>query len=102
MLREVRLDRGYGGIQRDYQHLPGVQLLCAIKGGGRSKVTLLGRIWNRVMVARKRIQIEQNIGHLKNWRLLTGLYRSDKDHYNGCFGVIAGLHNFRILNSLNW
>jgi len=101
-LREVRLDRGYGGIQRDYESLPGVHLLAGIKGGGRSKVTLLGRIWNRVMVAKKRIQIEQNIGHLKNWRLLAGLYRGHKSHYHSSFGVIAGLHNFRILNSLSW
>lgn len=107
--REVRLDRSYSGIDRSYSgidrsyaHLPGVHLLAGIKGAGRSKITLLGRLWNRVMVAKKRIQVEQNIGHLKNWRLLSGLWRSHKTHYHSAFPVIAGLHNFRILNSLSW
>jgi hypothetical protein len=54
------------------------------------------------MIAKKRIQIEQNIGHLKNWRLLHGLYCGHKSHDQCCFSVIAGLHNFRILNSLRW
>lgn len=101
-VRRVRLDRGYSGIEKGYLTLPGVQILAAMKGTSRSHVTLLGKLWNRVMVSRKRIQIEQNIGHLKNWRINSGLYRGQRDTHEHTLCVCAGLHNFRILGQLSW
>jgi hypothetical protein len=100
--RRVRLDRGYSGLDKLYPDLPGVQLLCALKGTSRSTVTALGKDWNQVMVARGRIQIEQNIGHLKNWRVLSGLYRARVESHPQTMAVVAGLHNFRILGQLHW
>lgn len=107
--RRVRLDRGYSGMDKngrpeksEYGSLPGVEILAAIKGGGRVKVTALGKAWNRAMVSPQRMQVEQNIGHLKNWRVLSGLYRAEVARHASTFSVVAGLHNFTILGDLNW
>ena len=82
--------------------VPGIEVLAAIKGGGQVKVTALGKAWNRVVVSPQRMQVEQNIGHLKNWRVLSGLFRAAPERHEDTFAVVAGLHNFRILGSLNW
>ncbi len=107
--RRVRLDRGYSGLEKEgkpeknqYGSLPGVKVLAALKGSGRSKLTVLGKAWNYTMVSPQRMQVEQNIGHLKNWRVLSGLYRADWQRHQSTVAVVAGLHNFGILGSLNW
>lgn len=100
--RRVRLDRGYSGIEKEYGDVPGVKILAALKGTSRSKVTPLGRAWNQVMVSRQRIQVEQNIGHLKNWRVLSGCYRAQVRTHPQAVAVVAGLHNFTILGALTW
>ena len=107
--RRVRLDRGYSGLETqgrpekcEYGSLPGLEVLAALKGSGRNKLTSLGKAWNYVMVSPQRMQVEQNIGHLKNWRVLSGLFRADKERHQSTFAVVAGLHNFRILGCLSW
>ncbi|BCM91509.1 hypothetical protein IAD21_03384 [Abditibacteriota bacterium] len=100
--RRLRLDRGYSGIEKEYPLLQRVQILAALKGTKHSKVTLLGRMWNRVMVSRQRIQVEQNIGHLKNWRVLSGLYRARVCTHQNTLTLVAGLHNFTLLGRLHW
>ena len=107
--RRARLDRGYSGLDKagrpeksEYGSLPGIEILAAIKGHGRVKVTALGKAWNRVVVSPQRMQVEQNIGHLKNWRVLSGLFRADTQRHESTFAVVAGLHNFRILGALSW
>lgn len=107
--RRVRLDRGYSGLDKagspeksEYGSLPGLEVLAALKGSGPKKLTSLGKAWNYVMVSPQRMQVEQNIGHLKNWRVLSGLFRADKERHLSTFALVAGLHNFRILGSLNW
>ena len=98
--RSVRLDRGYSGIEKTYDQLQGVHLLVALKGTSRTRVTLLGRMWNQRIVAPLRMQVEQNIGHLKNWRLLAGRYRGLTAHHHAYFQTIAGLHNFKMLKAI--
>ena len=107
--RRVRMDRGYSGLDKagspeksEYGSLPGIEVLAAIKGCGKVKVTALGKAWNQVVVSPQRMQVEQNIGHLKNWRVLSGLFRAAPERHENTFAVVAGLHNFRILGSLNW
>ena len=107
--RRVRMDRGYSGLDKagspeksEYGSLPGIEVLAAIKGCGQVKVTALGKAWNQVMVSPQRMQVEQNIGHLKNWRVLSGLFRAAPERHESTFAVVAGLHNFRILGSLDW
>ena len=101
-VRRVRLDRGYSGIEKEYPTYPRVQILAALKGTSRSKVTPLGKIWNQRMVSRGRIQVEQNIGHLKNWRVLSGIYRAAVSTHEPTVRLVAGLHNFTILGQLQW
>jgi len=107
--RRVRLDRGYSGLEQtgspekcEYGSLPGLEVLAALKGSGQKKLTALGKAWNYVLVSPQRMQVEQNIGHLKNWRVLSGLFRADKERHESTFAVVAGLHNFHILGSLSW
>ena len=109
--RRVRLDRGYAGIAKTYGGtakapddwgLQNTALLVSIKGGSRHKITALGKAWNRAMVSPLRMQVEQNIGHLKNWRVLSGVYRAEFFTHQETIALVAGLHNFRILGSLNW
>ena len=103
------MDRGYSGLDKvgqpeksEYGSLPGVKVLAALKGSGAAKLTALGKAWNYAMISPLRMQVEQNIGHLKNWRVLSGLYRADWQKHQSTVAVVAGLHNFRILGSLNW
>ena len=107
----MRLDRGYAGIAKTYGGtakapddwgLQNTALLVSIKGGSRHKITALGKAWNRAMVSPLRMQVEQNIGHLKNWRVLSGVYRAEFSTHQETIALVAGLHNFRILGSLNW
>ena len=107
--RRVRMDKGYSGLEKEgkpekseYGSLPGVQVLASLKGTGHYKLTALGKAWNYAMVSPQRMQVEQNIGHLKNWRVLSALYRADWQKHQSTVAVVAGLHNFRMLGSLNW
>lgn len=107
--RRVRLDRGYSGLDKagspekcEYGSLFGIKVLAALKGSGQKRLTALGKAWNYVLVSPQRMQVEQNIGHLKNWRVLSGLFRADRERHESTFAVVAGLHNFHILGSLSW
>lgn len=100
--RRLFLDRGYSGIETSYPDVQRVQILAALKGTGRHKVTLLGQLWNRRLVSRTRIQIEQNIGHLKNFRVWSGSFRAQTHKHHDTVRVVAGLHNFRQLGKLAW
>ena len=98
----MRLDRGYSGIEKQYCASPHLEVRAALKGTSKSKVTLLGQLWNRLMVSRGRIQIEQDIAHLKNWRVLSGLYRAQVQTHAQTVVLVAGLHNFNRLGRLHW
>lgn len=107
--RRVRMDRGYCGVEKEglahqgrYGTLPAVELLVSLKSTSKAKVTLLGQAWNHCIVSPKRMQVEQNIGHLQHWRLLEGRYRARLQSHNQAFALVAGLHNFKMLGSLNW
>ena len=100
--RRLFLNRGYSGLENSYPDVQRVQILAALKGTGRHKVTLLGQLWNRRVVSRTRIQVEQNIGHLKNFRVLSGLFRAHTHQHHDTVRVVAGLHNFKILKKMAW
>ncbi len=77
-------------------------MMVAVKGTSKAKATALGKAWNEAMISPLRMQVEQNIGHLQNWRLLQGRYRAHVENHNSAFSLIAGLHNFKMLGCLSW
>ena len=99
--RKVRLDRGYCGAETEWQEVKSIEIVIGVKGTRYRKVTALGRALNHVL-AKTRMQVEQNIGHLKNWRVLSGLYRSQHARYLDVTCVVAGLHNFKLLPGGAW
>ena len=99
--RKVRLDRGYDGAEKEWQHVPEIEVVMGVKLRRNRTVTALGRALNHVL-SKKRMQIEQNIGHMKNWRVTSGLYRGPHARYFDSVCLIAGLHNFRLLPAGTW
>ena len=70
--------------------------MVAIKGTSKAKVSALGEAWNQAMVSPLRMQVEQNIGHLQNWRILEGRYRARLENAQRLFlagGGVAQLQN---------
>ena len=94
----VRLDRGYEGVEEEY---PEVRVEKPVRAKRNSKVTVLGRAYNR-MQSRLRRPIEHLLGRLQKFKVLAGLYRGRAVHHEDVFTVVAGLNNFRALGRLPW
>ncbi len=96
--RRARLDKGYEGVEAEF---PQVQIEKPIKARRNRPLTALGRAYNR-MQSRLRIAVEHVLARLEQYRILAGLYRGRRAGYDDCFGVVAGLNNFRVLGRLTW
>jgi hypothetical protein len=94
----VRVDRGYEGVEAEY---PGVPIEKPIRARRNHRVTALGKAYNR-MQSRLRIAVEHVLARLEQYRILAGLYRGQRTRYDDCFGVVAGLNNFRVMDCLAW
>ena len=88
---KVRLDRGYEGIQKTY---PQVAIQSPIKGRRGHRVTLLGKLYNRLL-NKERIVVEHLFSRLQKFQLLAGLYRGPWDAHETYFCVIGGLVNYK-------
>jgi hypothetical protein len=88
---KVRLDRGYDGIARDY---PQVALQSPVKGRRGRPVTLLGKLYNR-MLNRERIRVEHVLSRLKKFGCLAGVFRGRFEAHEDVFCVVSGLVNFK-------
>lgn len=96
--RSARLDKGYEGVEVEYSQ---VRIEKPIKAKRNHPLTSFGRAYNR-MQSRLRIAVEHVLARLEQYRILAGLYRGRRTRYDDCFGVIAGLNNFRVLGRLAW
>jgi hypothetical protein len=96
--RSARLDKGYEGVEAQF---PGVKLEKPIKARRNHPLTAFGKAYNR-MQSRLRIVVEHVLARLEQYRILAGLYRGCRARYDDCFGVVAGLNNFRVLGHLAW
>ena len=94
----VRLDRGYEGVEKEYPH---VQVHKPVRARRNTKLTPLGRAYNRVQ-SRLRMPVEHLLGRLQKFKVLTGVYRGLATDHEDTFAVVAGLLNFRALGSLQW
>ena len=88
---KVRLDRGFDGIESDY---PEVEFPSPIKGRRGHRVTLLGKLYNR-MLNRERIVVEHMLAKLQKFKVLEGVYRGQWRAHESLFGVVSGLVNYK-------
>lgn len=94
----VRLDRGYDGVAQDY---PERRFQMPHKARRNHPLDLIQR-WANQLHNRYRVPVENALAHLKRFKLLAGIYRGPERTYDDTFLVIAGLHNFRKLGTLDW
>lgn len=95
---QVRLDRGYDGIEQDYPHRRFHQ---PHKARRNKPLDFIQKLANRIQNS-LRVPVENALAHLKRFKLLAGIYRGPEQTYDDTFLAISGLHNFRKLNSLIW
>ena len=96
--RTVRLDRGYEGVEQEY---PRTRIVKARRARRNHPLNVLERCYNRV-VNKLRMPVEHSLGHLKQFKVLAGIYRGQTKDYQDIFDCVAGLHNWRNLGHLNW
>ena len=95
---QVNLDRCYEGAEHRFPH----NKICKAKRASRNHpITLFDKLLNHV-INKTRILVEHVIGYLKKFRILSELYRNRRASHSDFFVAVAGLINFRALNSLNW
>lgn len=95
---QVNLDRCYEGAEHRFPH----NKICKAKRASRNHpITLFDKLLNHV-INKTRILVEHVIGYLKKFRIVSELYRNRRASHGDFFVAVAGLINFRALNSLNW
>jgi hypothetical protein len=92
---KVRLDRGYDGIETE-QTQAAVQ--SPVKGRRGHTVTLLGKLYNRLL-NRERIVVEHLLSRLQKFKLLASVYRGPWSAHEDFFCVIGGLVNYKASGS---
>ena len=95
---QVNLDRGYEGAEKRY---PNNKIYKAKRAQRNHPLTLFEKLYNHI-INKTRILVEHVIGHLKKFRIVSELYRNRRAAHGDFFVVVAGLINFRALNSLDW
>jgi hypothetical protein len=95
---QVNLDRCYEGAEHRFPH----NKICKAKRASRNHpITLFDKLLNHV-INKTRILVEHVIGYLKKFRIVSELYRNRRVSHGDFFAAVAGLINFRALNSLHW
>ena len=95
---QVNLDRGYEGAENRY---PNNKIYKPKRAQRNHPLTLFEKLYNH-LINKTRILVEHVIGRLKKFRIVSDLYRNRRTAHAGYFVAVAGLINFRALNSLDW
>lgn len=95
---QVRLDRGYDGVEQDY---PDRLFHQSHKARRNKPLDFIQKLANQLQ-NRFRVPVENALAHLKRFKLLAGIYRGPEQTYDDTFLAISGLHNFRKLGVLTW
>jgi DDE superfamily endonuclease/Helix-turn-helix of DDE superfamily endonuclease len=95
---QVNLDRGYEGAENRY---PNNKVYKPKRAQRNHPLTLFENLYNRI-INKTRILVEHVIGRLKKFRIMSELYRNRRSAHAGYLVTVAGLINFRALNSLYW
>lgn len=94
----VRLDRGYEGVEAEFPEVPFEK---PFKAQRNHPLTWLGKAYNREQ-NRIRVAVEHVLAGLEKFQILAGIYRGEPQRYDDCFGLVCGLHNYRVLGRLAW
>lgn len=94
---QVNLDRGYEGAEDRY---PNNKIYKAKRAQRNHPLTLLEKLYNHIINI-TRILVEHVIGYVKKFRIVSELFRNRRENHGDFFVAVAGLINFRALNSLN-
>ena len=95
---QVNLDRGYEGAEERY---PNNKIYKPKRAQRNHPLTLFEKLYNHI-INKTRILVEHVIGRLKKFRIMSELYRNRRSAHADYLAVVAGLINFRALNSLDW
>ena len=95
---QVNLDRGYEGAEKRY---PNNRIYKPKRSQRNHPLTLFEKLCNH-LINKTRILVEHVIGRLKKFRIMSDLYRNRRAAHVDYLAVVAGLINFRELNSLDW
>lgn len=95
---DVGIDKGYDGIADEQ---PTRSFHQPSKARRNKPLDFIQKCPNQI-ISTFRISIEHAFAHLQRFKLLAGIYRADHALYDDTFLTIAGLHNFRKLDSLSW
>jgi len=95
---QVNLDRGYEGAEERY---PNNKVYKPKRAQRNHPLTLFEKLYNR-LINKTRILVEHVIGRVKKFRIAAELYRNRRARHGDYFAIVAGLINFRALNSLSW
>ena len=95
---QVNLDRGYEGAEKRY---PKNNIYKPKRAQRNHPLTLFEKLYNHI-INKTRILVEHVIGRLKKYRIMSELYRNRRSSHADYLAVVAGLINFKELNSLNW
>jgi len=95
---QVNLDRGYEGAEDRY---PNNKVYKAKRAQRNHPLTLVEKLYNHI-INKTRILVEHVIGYLKKYRIVSELYRNRRPAHGKLLLAVAGLINFRSLNSLHW
>ena len=95
---QVNLERGYEGAEKRY---PNNKVYKPKRAQCNYPLILFEKLYNH-LINRTRILVEHVIGRLKKFRIVSELYRNRRSAHAGYLVAVAGLINFRTLNSLDW
>jgi hypothetical protein len=95
---QVNLDRGYEGAEDRY---PNNKVYKPKRAQRNHPLTLFEKLYNH-LINKTRILVEHVIGRLKKFRIVSELYRNRRSAHADYLVAVAGLINFRSLNSLDW
>jgi hypothetical protein len=95
---DVRVDKGYDGIDKDF---PNRTFHQPSKARRNKALDFIQKCLNKIQNG-LRFPVEHTLAHLKRFKLLAGIYRGPEAVYDDTFLAIVGLHNFRKLNALAW
>ena len=96
--RKLRLDKGYEGVEDAY---PDADIAKPKRAQRNHKLNPLEKLYNQLLNS-LRIPVEHTLACLQKFSSLAGSYRGPTHRYDDTFLVVAGLSNFRKMNSLAW
>jgi DDE superfamily endonuclease/Helix-turn-helix of DDE superfamily endonuclease len=91
------VDLGYLGIEKDFPE----QLSALPYKRKRNQILSQEEIDYNKLHSKKRIVIEHTISRMKKYRILSDVFRNKLRKHNRVSDIVAGLVNYRIMNSHN-